>query len=60
MRDSKTKWRDELTLAKGLIQKQDGKKKKGKKTTLPLSKPVSQSAHRRAGLLGDQRICVVI
>lgn len=47
MRDSRTKWRDELTLAKGLIQKQDGKKKKKKKREkkhpppLKASQPIS-------------------
>lgn len=45
MRDSKTKWRDELTLAKGLIQKQEEEEEEGEENHPPplkASQPISK------------------
>lgn len=44
MRDSKTKWRDELTLAKGLIQKQEEEEEGEENHPPPLkaSQPISK------------------
>lgn len=43
MRDSKTKWRDELTLAKGLIQKQEEEEgEENHPPPLKASQPISK------------------